>query len=137
MNETRRNAQLFERLQAAASSRPAAANEERALLPYSADSWAQLVQSWTAVGSRTEQWREKLDRSLPGKLGQLGQTISRTERLLTISQTPGSEQEGRGMGGREAMGEENRGEETGMSTRERLQQLEVHVTRGTLISYCV
>lgn len=56
--------------------------ETRRLLVVTEDQWGALKQNWTYVSQRTRLWHWKLDSALPGRLGQIGDWLYRSEETL-------------------------------------------------------
>ena len=56
--------------------------ESKTLLVITEDKWTHLKQRWTYVSTRTHVWQWKLDSSLPGELGKIGDWLYRAEELL-------------------------------------------------------
>lgn len=46
------------------------------------DQWSALQRSWSVVSQRTRLWHWKLDRALPGRLGQIGDWLNKSEVAL-------------------------------------------------------
>ena len=56
--------------------------ETNKLLVITQDKWKVLRQKWQYVTARTRVWQWKLDSSLPGRLGQLGDWLYRAEEMI-------------------------------------------------------
>ena len=56
--------------------------ETKTLLTITEDKWTYFTQRWNYVTARTRVWQWKLDSSLPGRLGQIGDWLYRAEEML-------------------------------------------------------
>ncbi|CAH1803094.1 unnamed protein product, partial [Owenia fusiformis] len=103
-NDLKSKREVYERLQMR--------KESNVSLTMSEENWIFLQQKWSYVTKRTRKWRWKLDSSLPGKLGYIGQWMKDADDLLEQEALVSTATEG--------------GEKEATDVRKRLEEHEHH-----------
>jgi len=91
--------------------------QQPGILSVNANNWNRLKDDWKIMTVKTQKWHEKLDRSLPGRLGLVGKLVIQTESLLAEN-IEICREEFEGTGGHKKTGDD-------LGPIQRRQQLEV------------